>query len=60
MSDLDVAALNYHLQSLDLAIDRGPRDEMVRLPFDPTRRRENGGIQELGLVDGNRLFKPKI
>ena len=57
--DLDVAALNYHLQCLDLGsvIDDLTGDEMKsRLPFDPYAlgpKRAGAHLEELlGLVDG--------
>jgi len=57
--DLDVAALNYHLQGLDLgsAIEDLTGDEMKsRLPFDPyalAPERAGAHLEELlGLVDG--------
>ena len=57
--DLDVAALNYHLQCLDLgsAIEDLTGDEMKsRLPFDPyalAPERAGAHLEELlGLVDG--------
>ena len=57
--DLDVAALNYHLQGLDLgsAIEDLTGDEMKsRLPFDPyalAPKRAGAHLEELlGLVDG--------
>ena len=57
--DLDVAALNYHLQNRDFgsALDDLTGDEMKsRLPFDPcalTPERASAHLEELlGLVDG--------
>ena len=57
--DLDVAALNYHLQGLDLGsvIEDLTGDEMKsRLPFDPSAlapERAGAHLEELlGLVDG--------
>ena len=57
--DLDVAALNYHLQERDFgsALEDLTGDEMKsRLPFDPyalTPERAGAHLEELlGLVDG--------
>ena len=57
--DLDVAALNYHLQEQDFggALEDLTGDEMKsRLPFDPyalTPERAGAHLEELlGLVDG--------